>query len=625
LFHDYCESRVGASFEEIVCKQRDRAWSKVLDSLTVLAKRTNLDDACQKKIRETCVTVTLCYFGICKQSIHRSGQSFIELAFRGIDQNSDGLMRAASPHSPTLFSTKITSSLALAQFYKKVLAQELYSCISLAIKTSLQSPWLDQCEASCLLHIALFSLDKSVAANTNEFDFDDYHLDLAKMLSEKPPSILLDGSPSTNFVLGDPKVQSLCDNAFSTLLSCAIGSPENLDSSLLYNNITLLWKSLLEERGAAPDTVSKSKPSSPTKSSMRVLASIAGAVVHCGSKYLPDKITPIIQSLMTSLKSEVCGARSTQTCCYISLLVNLLSENPVHHRARNKLLENICFMASEVYTESGETSSSTAWARYTLELIAVETNYGELQEIPPIWDKLSMLTDASYSSSPEQKQLEAVLVLSIISKASTKQRDCLDSIVSSFAKPAIHIACNNESSLVRNQASESILNLCSADFELTMNAVITWLLPILADLCNQAGRAGGCEMLVAILQKFSISVSPHVITLLPLVMRLMTDTSEECARHASTAFAILVRIAPFSASYIDQNENVVSTSNKVSEDVIRHLILGKPLPPCILPSSISQTLIESETVIRPYQMEGISWLKFLADVHLNGALCDDMG
>jgi SNF2 family DNA or RNA helicase len=112
-------------------------------------------------------------------------------------------------------------------------------------------------------------------------------------------------------------------------------------------------------------------------------------------------------------------------------------------------------------------------------------------------------------------------------------------------------------------------------------------------------------------------------------MRLMTDVSEECSRHAACAFAILVRVAPLSASCIDNNNDAAQTNaeptGKVSDDVIKHLILGKPLPPCEIPSSITLALQQSGTVLRPYQVEGISWIKFLSDVNLNGALCDDMG
>jgi SNF2 family DNA or RNA helicase len=102
----------------------------------------------------------------------------------------------------------------------------------------------------------------------------------------------------------------------------------------------------------------------------------------------------------------------------------------------------------------------------------------------------------------------------------------------------------------------------------------------------------------------------------------MTDAIRECSKVAASIFAILVRIAPLAAFYIS---NHADEEERISDRVINHLILGKPMPPCVLPDAVSSQLKESRTVLRPYQVEGISWLKFLNDVKLNGALCDDMG
>eukprot|EP00580_Thalassiosira_gravida_P017110 CAMPEP_0201673806 /NCGR_PEP_ID=MMETSP0494-20130426/35590_1 /ASSEMBLY_ACC=CAM_ASM_000839 /TAXON_ID=420259 /ORGANISM="Thalassiosira gravida, Strain GMp14c1" /LENGTH=761 /DNA_ID=CAMNT_0048155799 /DNA_START=260 /DNA_END=2545 /DNA_ORIENTATION=- len=157
-----------------------------------------------------------------------------------------------------------------------------------------------------------------------------------------------------------------------------------------------------------------------------------------------------------------------------------------------------------------------------------------------------------------------------------------------------------------------------------MDWVVPSLLPILSNLQDGRGREHGCKLLLSILHDFEVQVSPYVTAFLPVAMRLMTDALEDCARLAASVFAILVRIAPLAASHIDKDNGSLSTRS-ASDDVIRHLILGKPLPPCVLPDVILSELRKSGITLRPYQMEGISWLNFLTDVHLNGALCDDMG
>ncbi|KAL7488484.1 hypothetical protein ACHAW6_014063 [Cyclotella cf. meneghiniana] len=616
LFHDFCEERSELSSGVSVCKHRDQAWSKILDSISSLVKRTNFVVECNKIVTDTLVTITLRYFDVCKRSTSLHGNNY----------SSGDLMRAESSHGNESFLSKCTSSLALSQFYKKVCLDEVYPLISLTIQSCLRSPWLSQCEASCLLHIAMMSLD-----NGGVPFFVDYLPHLTELLTVTPDSLLMDQSSSSIPILRDPKVQSLCDNALATLLSCTFYSPDGESNSSTLKSINTLRKSLFEERGVSFESLRKTTPSSLTNSSMRLNASISGAIVHCGSKYLPVKISPLIRSLMTSLQSEYCEHRSKRTCCYIARLATILSDDPSNHRARNKLLENLCSLASgEVVNNSQDPPPAVSGAQQTLGLLISNMSQRDtLQDFPPIWDRLSLLKGPTYSKLSEEQQFQSILILSVVSNAVTTKHPFVEQFLSSYVKPAVYIACDNQHARIRKQASVAIANLCSVNFEATIDMTITSLLPILSDLHNEEGRKRGCELLVNILQVFSVSVSPYVITLLPVVMRLMTNESEECSRHAASAFAILVRVAPLCADFIGRDKKTFSATtvlaDKVPDNVIRHLILGKPLPSCELPGSISQALVESGTVLRPYQMEGISWMKFLSEVHLNGALCDDMG
>jgi SNF2 family DNA or RNA helicase len=57
-----------------------------------------------------------------------------------------------------------------------------------------------------------------------------------------------------------------------------------------------------------------------------------------------------------------------------------------------------------------------------------------------------------------------------------------------------------------------------------------------------------------------------------------------------------------------------------SESVVDHLILGKPLPPCTLPSCSRCT--EGRGIALRYQIENCL-VKFLQTVKLNGILADE--
>lgn len=610
LFYHLCSSQDSTS------KHWNQVWDSIIKSLASLVKLANFDDECQKRVQDTAVTITLRYFGVCTPNILPSSKTTIELIFRGIEGNLDGLTRAITTSASDSFVTKIASAAALAQFYKMTCPTKLYPLMSLAIQTCFRSPWLDQCEASCLLFRAVALVDENVDAGS-QTDLMPSLCMFTDCVSETLPCITIDGSSSGHLLLRDPKVQSLCDDALLASLTSASTSQVNTNLDSLSDNIVTLWQSVFKERGVVYNAPNKPQPA--TKMLVRLNALVAGAVIHTGYIHWPEKITPIIQALMTSLKNEDCEHRAELTCCYTARMITMIPDNSVHIRAKNKLLESLCSMASQCANH--QILLQSIWAHKTLELIIA--GLSSEQELKAIWNKVSLMADPNHSDLPEQQQFGSVLMLNIVAKALSVRNTPLSKSLLPFVKPAVGISCNNRSVSVRDQASASILSMCSADIEATMDVTITSLLPILTNLENDQGRERGCELLLGILQTFSVSMGPYLVTLLPVVMRLMSDISENCSRNAASAFAILVRIAPLSTSYIGECTDI--SSSKLSEGVIRHLILGKPLPPCILSEKVSKALEESGTVLRPYQMEGISWMRFLSEVHLNGALCDDMG
>jgi hypothetical protein len=611
LFYHLCGSQDSTS------KHWNQVWDSIIKSLASLAKLANFDDECLKRVEDTAVTITLRYFGVCKPNILPSSKTSIELMFRGIEGNLDGLTRSITTSPSDSFVTKIASAAALAQFYKMACSTELYPMISLAIQTCFRSPWLDQCEASCLLFRAVALADENVDTGSQMMSSLCMFTDV---MSETLPCITIDGSSSGHLLLRDPKVQSLCDDAFLASLTSASSSQVNTNVKSLSDNIVSLWQSVFKERGVVYNDPNKVQPA--TKTFVRLNALVAGAIIHTGYTHWPEKITPIVQALMTSLKNEDCEHRAELTCCCIAKMITMIPDNSAHIRARNKLLESLCSMASQCTDQQVLFQSN--WAHKTLELIITGlSSEQELKSISSIWNKVSLLADPNHSDLHEQQQFGSVLMLNIVAKALSVRNTPVSKALLPFVKPAVDISCNVRSVSVRDQASASILSMCGADIEATLNVTITSLLPILTNLENDQGREGGCELLLGILQKFSVSMGPYLVTLLPMVMRLMSDASENCSRNAASAFAILVRIAPLSTSYIGECTDLLP--NKSSEGVIRHLILGKPLPPCILSEKVAKALKESGTVLRPYQMEGISWMRFLSEVHLNGALCDDMG
>jgi TATA-binding protein-associated factor len=163
--------------------------------------------------------------------------------------------------------------------------------------------------------------------------------------------------------------------------------------------------------------------------------------------------------------------------------------------------------------------------------------------------------------------------------------------------------------------------LCSVNEYLTLQEIIPHLIIFLRDENHDEMRSGACLLLLNILRtsRNTNTVCPHVRKLLPIVMSLMTDSVKKCAETASTIFSQLVLIAPL----VKENE-IGENLGGEADQVIDHLIHGKKFPPCDIHPTILESLKNAGIVLRNYQLEGISWLRFLQRVKLNGALCDSV-
>jgi hypothetical protein len=592
--------------ERELSKSRDEAWSAILDAVAMLLRSNSMD--VQSTIDDIFIELILQYFGI-SQSLVPSED--------GVNNTSSYIFtRISRPYGvresapENAFIALLTSSRALSQFFWKIYSEHRPYLLSDALCLTLQSPWFGQFEAGYILHISLAS-----SAESADPFFEKYLPTILNALEVRPVCTLREEHAVLSAALDDTNIQLLWDIGLATSLN----SVAHLSSA----DVVQLWeKTLFSTKGISLDDLRKSSTTSMTEVSMRSSALISGALVACGSQHLPRRVTCLIRTLMTSLKNEACHSRRNETCRHISKLVSILSENPAYKKSRDKLIEGVCVLACSA-------DVNRIGAENVIEfLVAGMRTTDVLEDFTPVWRRLIPLRNNTCPNLSAQELLDSAYMLRVISHAISKTCSSFKSVLESFMGSAVEVACISDYEPVQVQASASIQNFCKIDFVAAMDLVTPPLLVRLTDLQNNRGRQGGCKLLLSLLHSFEVSASPYVIVLLPIVMRLMTDTVEECSRLAASAFAILVRIAPLAASHMGKAACESSSQNVgqvVPDRVIRHLILGQRLPPCALPETIISHLGKSGTSLRPYQMEGISWLRFLADVNLNGALCDDMG
>ena len=525
-----------------------------------------------------------------------------------------------------LFDRYLLASEALGSFAAAGCGRQstLTIYFELALSAFLQSPYPCQCEAACLLAVSIvskqpvFVLPKNITAL----------LDAALALSAPQCLRLALCADQTNYTrLDELDLVKTCDDAFNQGVSLVSKAGCKTDSNVV-DCITEIWfkafKSRFGFKVAQTDIA-------PSVMSMRLNATIAGAIVAIG---LPEKLTPIIRSLMTSVKNENLNEqevsrtdarkgmhcltyRQTYACRHLAqLLIRTLCHNE-HAGARQKTLDSLCFLATD----------DQLMASMVIELFVGEsTRERRLSEMPVIWNRVIVLCENHLKTATDESTM-AVCLLNIVCRGLSHSQGCRKGTTSDlicFVSPLIRIACSCQDEELVASCISSLEVLCTIDLTPILRETFTALLPFLKNQLDNLQRRSACGVLGTLVSKVGSGICPFVRALLPVVLSLMTDPEPECSGTASKVFAALVRVAPL----VQQEESISieeMSPNSIEETVIDHLILGKAMPPVILPEVIQILLSSSGTKLRHYQKEGIAWLKFLQCVNVNGALCDSMG
>jgi hypothetical protein len=538
--------------------------------------------------------------------------------------------REESRHQPVSSGQRLQLRLELAEALAAFLAIADYSetsgdqdrrvdLLELSLCAFLESPWISQCEAACFLHQALSS-----HRDKNKTD-DESSMSpalracvpfLRRMLQSTPFCILVENSQVLAF---NPRLIEVSDKSFTRGVEMVRSGV--VDGKSAAKSVVALWQESFYSLGLESQDVT----AIVTPSLMRINVAITGAIISGGSYYLPDKLTPLVRALITSVKNEVDGPCQLPTRSSLAKLLQLLCQIGVDPdkatafgRTREKILNNICDMIC-----SGANPSSSTSSLVVESLVRSLTSAQTLEVLAPVWNRLKPLVSSDGSFSDEVAVLKALHLLRAVVGALQRGKEVTLRTVNVFLDPLWHLACKEYSTPVRNLSSEIAKLLCAVDVQLALQKSLPIMTHFLEDREQDSYRLRACQLLQSIVDVVGMEVCPFVRSLLPLAMSLMTAQEEGCANIATNIFASLVRVAPLVRKSISISS--ASPSENHASSVIDHLIHGEPLPPCRIPEAITEALKKSGTSLREYQMEGVSWLRFLQTVNLNGALCDSMG
>ena len=513
----------------------------------------------------------------------------------------EDLLRSPSEDTPiySQASSALASFLIASGCTLSISSQVSLSCM-------LDSPWVYHCEASCLLFSSLCAQKVTVSGSEN------VRLTLASLLQESPLCLIVRDEPNFAGITRDKTFFDLCEQIFWAELSDSVASTKTTPPiNSVSKKISAIWMTALESRGM---TRSESSTKSTSFCGMRVEACIGSAIVVSG---LPARVTPVVRSLMTSLKNESNPSRQALTCTSLVLLVKKLGHKP----AQKKILDKICSIANgEDCSDSSSEAVQDIAGRVLCSVTRSIPSGEELKAIQPFWSRLSILFSCTKNDSA---LASATRFLLVFTRGLTEGAELVDFMIDHFTEPLVRLFSVVGASIMED-ISASLSNLCVVHPDHLFVRILPTLLQLLENQSNGQVRLSSCTLLKELVEVSGTAASHFVRFLLPVVMKLMTDRDETCSKTANALFADLVRVAPLTQGNPNISLKLSGTYSKC-ENVVDHLIFGQPLPPCEIPNAISEELKKGGIKLREYQMEGVSFLRFLHSVRLNGAICDSMG
>ncbi|GAM29011.1 hypothetical protein SAMD00019534_121870 [Acytostelium subglobosum LB1] len=173
---------------------------------------------------------------------------------------------------------------------------------------------------------------------------------------------------------------------------------------------------------------------------------------------------------------------------------------------------------------------------------------------------------------------------------------------------------------VQWMASKTIAQLCRTITLSSMHYLIYNLLPLLGDSRSIVNRSGAITTLLQVINEMAMEIVPYIVFLTIPVLGCMSDQDTTLRKKASLCFAKLVKLMPLEPGVPNPpglDERLVL--QKLEErKFLEQLLDGSKVEQYPLPIRIN-------TELRKYQQDGVNWLAFLNKYKLHGILCDDMG
>ncbi|EGG15746.1 SNF2-related domain-containing protein [Cavenderia fasciculata] len=186
--------------------------------------------------------------------------------------------------------------------------------------------------------------------------------------------------------------------------------------------------------------------------------------------------------------------------------------------------------------------------------------------------------------------------------------------------PAVFYLVQFPNTPLQYTTSSCIATYCKSMTLDSMQMLISTTLPLLGDTKSLKNRFGAIQALVQVLREMNMEVVPYIVFLTIPILGCMSDPDLNLRKQASLCFARLVKLMPLESGVPDPEglDPVLVEKKKKERKFLEQLLDGSKVESYPLPMRIN-------TELRKYQQDGVNWLAFLNKYQLHGILCDDMG
>ena len=459
-------------------------------------------------------------------------------------------------------------------------------------------------------------------------------------------------------VQGEPEAGP---SAFSiaTAEKCVEGDFDKLKSAMPPGQRLIATDQLDEARRAARAAIKDAETVKLTRD-VRVKAGAACALISM--EQLPKKPSPLIKSVMDSVKLEENQELQSRSATTIAKLVQLYTELGKRGPA-DKVVANLvkfscveiaetpefpdnfkktdCILSMQNEEDRRDHGDPAEWARKSkaarvtrrgakeaLEILS--KIYGDklLEKVPKLQTFMEEPLVKAFSGDTlpaEAKDGGQPLGQEIIDAMSVirTMTPTLDPALHSFVMrmlPIVIKALLSELSVFRYMAAKCLATICSVITVEGMTALVEKVLPSISNPVDLHHRQGVIEAIYHLISVMGDGILPYVIFLIVPVLGRMSDSDNDIRLISTTSFATLVKLVPLEAGIPDPpglSEELLKGRDR-ERAFIGQLLDPKKIEPFEIPVAIKAEL-------RSYQQDGVNWLNFLNKYHLHGILCDDMG